>query len=895
MKKKLFLLDAMALVYRAYYALAKTPRLTSQGLNTSAILGFTNTLTEVLKKEKPTHIAVSFDTGSPTLRHADFEEYKANRESTPEDILISIPYIKRILEAFGIPVITLDGYEADDIIGTLAKHAELNGFQVFMMTSDKDYGQLVSDNIFMYKPAKFGQPAEVWGPKEVCAKYGIEKPEQLIDILGLWGDSADNIPGVPNIGEVKAKKLIEQFGSIENIYNRLDEVQNEKLRQTLAENQEKALLSKMLATIILDVPVDYDYDSMKFERGDAEQLKSIFNELEFKALSLRVLNDPDLVRVASKEGDLFSAAPETGDLFSSYETFSQREHDIQEIVNEEDIKSIPSETNVVFEWMMLNGKITGFAFSWENAPVYCHFINPENNLYRKILKNIFEEKRGIISNNCKQTFKFLKILGIWIKADFSDIRIAHYLIQPEQSHELPRLAENYLNYAMLQEDKILDKEKVINIACEKIDIYKRLMPIFEEELSKTETLKLFREIEMPLCEVLAEMEENGITLDTEVLAETSRQLGEEISQLENKIYELAGTTFNIASPKQLGEILFERLRIIENAKLTKTKQYQTGEEVLIKLVNKHPIVSLILEYRSLTKLKSTYVDALPALINPKTRRLHTTFTQTVTSTGRLSSVNPNLQNIPIRTERGRDIRKAFVACDNDHVIMSADYSQVELRIVAAVCGDEHMTASFKEGHDIHATTAAHIFNTTQNAVTAEQRRIAKTVNFGILYGISAFGLADRLHISNKAAADLIRDYFNSFPKINEYLQSTMEFAKANGYVETLLGRRRYIRDINSGNAIVRKAAERNAINAPIQGTAADLIKIAMIRIHRILKERGLKTKMLIQVHDELVFEVPNNEIETVSKIIADEMENAMTLSVPLKVELNHGRSWYEAH
>ncbi|MBQ7490046.1 MAG: DNA polymerase I [Bacteroidales bacterium] len=897
MKKKLFLLDAMALIYRAYYALAKTPRLTSQGLNTSAMLGFTNTLIEVIKKEKPTHIAVSFDTGSPTLRHADFEAYKANRESTPEDILISIPYIKRILEAFNIPVITLDGYEADDIIGTLAKHAELNGFQVFMMTSDKDYGQLVSENIFMYKPAKFGQPSEVWGPKEVCEKYGIERPEQLIDILGLWGDSADNIPGVPNIGEVKAKKLIEQFGSIENIYAKINEVSNDKLRQTLIENQEKALLSKMLATIILNVPVEYDFDEMKFERANAEKLKAIFNELEFKALGARVLNDPDIVQIETKEGDLFSVAATQaaeGDLFSDFDRFEKNEHDFKEITDSSEIPEIPQNETLFFDWLMLNGKITGFAFAWNESKIYYHFIQPDNSLYYRLLQNIFTE-RLIVTCNCKQDYKFLKILKTDIKSHFFDIQIAHYLIQPEQSHELSRLTENYLNYSLIQEAKIAEKQTVINIACEKIETYRKLAPIFKNELEKTNTLKLFEETEIPLCEVLADMEETGVTLDKATLSENSKQLQNEIEELENKIFALAGTNFNIASPKQLGEILFERLRIIENAKLTKTKQYQTGEEVLAKLVTKHPIVPLILEYRSLTKLKSTYVDALPALINPKTGRLHTTFTQTVTSTGRLSSVNPNLQNIPIRTERGRDIRKAFVASDEEHVIMSADYSQVELRIVAAVCGDEHMIASFKEGRDIHATTAAHIFNIAQNAVSSEQRRIAKTVNFGILYGISAFGLADRLHISNKAAADLIHDYFNSFPKINEYLQTTMEFAKEHGYVETLLGRRRYIRDINSGNAIVRKAAERNAINAPIQGTAADLIKIAMIRIYNILKQKNLKTKMLIQVHDELVFEVPKDEIETVKQIVTDEMENAMTLAVPLKVEANYGKSWYEAH
>lgn len=898
MKKKLFLLDAMALIYRAYYAMAKAPRITSKGLNTSAILGFTNTLVEVIKKEKPTHIAVSFDTGSPTLRHADFAEYKANRESTPEDILTAIPYIKNILTAFGIPIVTLDGFEADDIIGTLAKHAELQGFEVYMMTSDKDYGQLVSDNIFMYKPAKFGKPAEIMGPKEVCEKYGIKRPEQLIDILGLWGDTADNIPGVPNVGEVKARKLIEQFDSIEGIYDRINEVENEKLRQALIDNQEQALMSKNLATIILDVPVEYNFDDMLFKKGNVENLRALFNELEFKALSMRLLNDPDLMRL-NNQGDLFSEPQEdiVPSLFSSYDTFRSREHNFIEITNDDIIAELHDKKTLFFDWLKIGEKITGFAFAWNSDTIFHHFINPQENLYNELLINIFQQERKIISCNCKQNFKFLKILKIEPRTSFFDIQIAHYLIQPEQSHDIARLSENYLNYSLLnlEKGKEANKTEIVNVFCEKIEIYQRLYDIFKEELKKTETLPLFEKIEMPLCEVLAEMEENGIVLDKEVLQENSAKIGEEITELTDKIYELAGTQFNISSPKQLGEILFEKLRIIENAKLTKTKQYQTGEEVLAKLVNKHPIVSLILEYRSLTKLKSTYLDALPALINEKTGRLHTTFTQIVTSTGRLSSINPNLQNIPIRTERGRDIRKSFVAASDDTVILAADYSQVELRIVAAVCGDKQMIDSFREGRDIHATTAARIFNVHPDSITKEQRRIAKTVNFGILYGISAFGLADRLHISNKEASNLIKDYFHNFPKINEYLTGTMEFAKANGYVETLLGRRRYIRDINSGNAIVRKAAERNAINAPIQGTAADLIKIAMINIHQELKNRQLATKMLLQVHDELVFEVPKAELDEVCELIRDKMVNAMNLQVPLDVEINWGHSWYEAH
>lgn len=900
MQKKLFLLDAMALIYRAYYAMVKSPRITSKGVNTSATLGFTNTLYEVLRQEQPTHIAVAFDTGAPTLRHADFAAYKANREATPDDIINSIPYIKKVIDAFNIPMVMMDGYEADDVIGTLAKRAEIEGFQVYMMTSDKDYGQLVSDNIYMYKPAKFGQPAQVVDVAGICEKYGISKPEQLIDILGLWGDASDNIPGVPGVGEVKAKKLIAQFGSIENIYANIDEVGNPKLKQALIENQEQALTSKMLATIILDVPVECDFEAMKYTGPDPQKLKAVFDELEFRALAKRVFTDLSLPQVsknqvAASQPDLFSNSSQTSDnseenTLPHHQNYASVNHNykkinkIEEISGKADLKA-----TLFFDWLTVNDKIAGFAFAFDEKMVYYHLLEDASN-FKKNIQYIFENERLVVSYALKQTFKFFHGLKLKVKATFFDLQIAHYLIQPEIQHKLEMLAESYLDYELMSDPKELHLA-----VCEHVEVYAQLYPIFKKELEQNKLTSLFDEVEMPLAEVLADMEYTGVKLDTEVLRENSQTLAQDIADLEEHIYALAGEKFNIGSPKQMGEILFEKLRIIENAKLTKTKQYQTGEEVLNKLVNKHPIVSLILEWRSLTKLKSTYIDALPQLINPKTGRIHTTFNQTVTSTGRLSSVNPNLQNIPIRTERGRDIRKAFVAPSDDYVIMAADYSQIELRIVAHVCGDERMIDTFRQHKDIHASMAAHVYHVAEDEVTSTMRRNAKTVNFGILYGISAFGLAERLHIPQKEARELITDYFAGFPKISQYLSETMDFARQNGYVETLLGRRRYIKDINSANAILRKAAERNAINAPIQGTAADLIKIAMVRIAREIKKQKLDCRMVLQVHDELVFEVRKTEVEKIKRTVRELMSTALQLSVPLDVDINEGKSWYEAH
>lgn len=897
MQKKLFILDAMALIYRAYYAMAKSPRITSKGVNTSATLGFTNTLYEVLRQEQPTHIAVAFDTGAPTLRHADFAAYKANREATPDDIINSIPYIKKVIDAFNIPMVMLDGYEADDIVGTLAKRAEIEGFQVYMMTSDKDYGQLVSDNIFMYKPGKFGQPAQVVGVDGICEKYGIQKPEQLIDILGLWGDASDNIPGVPGVGEVKAKKLVGEFGSIENIYAHIDQVANAKLKQALIDNQEQALMSKMLATIILDVPITCNFETMKYDGPNPQKLKAVFEELEFRALSKRVFSDLSL-----NPGEIGKSDPAQVDLFASlvpveeneevtvpvYKTFESLPHNYVQLFDVKELEIKPNAT-FFFDWLLVNDKIAGFAFAENQNTVYYHLLE-EPTRFKNLLKYIFENENLVVSFEMKPTFKFFHGLKLNSKASFFDLQIAHYLIQPENSHKLKNLSENLLNYSLME-----DNAASHLAVCERVEVFAQLYPLLLNELTNNNLMSLFNDVEMPLEEVLADMEYTGVKLDEHVLQENSLTLAQDLADLEEHIYALAGEKFNIASPKQMGEILFEKLRIIENAKLTKTKQYQTGEEVLNKLVNKHPIVSLILEWRQLSKLKSTYIDALPQLINPKTGRIHTTYTQTVTSTGRLSSVNPNLQNIPIRTERGRDIRKAFVASNEDYVMMAADYSQVELRIVAHVCGDERMIETFRQHKDIHAAMAAHVYKVAEEDVTSTMRRNAKTVNFGILYGISAFGLAERLHIPQKEARELITDYFAGFPKISQYLLDTMEFARQNGYVETLLGRRRYIKDINSANAILRKAAERNAINAPIQGTAADMIKIAMVNLAREIKAQQLDCKMVLQVHDELVFEVRKSEIEQIKNTVRKIMSSALQLSVPLDVDINEGVSWFEAH
>lgn len=888
----------MGLIFRAYYAMIKSPRFTSKGLNTSAILGFTNMFYEIIKNEKPTHIAVAFDTGAPTFRHADFEDYKANREATPDEIIASVPYIQRILDAFRVTMVAMDGYEADDIVGTLAKHAEIEGFDVYMMTSDKDYGQLVTPNIKMYRPGKFGQPAEILGPEEICAKYKIKRPEQLIDILGLQGDSSDNIPGVPGVGPVTAQKLLANYDSIENMYACGINLDKEKQRQHLLEYKEQAFLSKQLATIMLDVPIEYDFADMEYKGPDPVKLKAIFNELEFKALSQRIFTDLSLrQQQPAPEMDLFNQGME-GSAGAQNEPVPQTDILLPNIVLIESLdqlqaaygQQLTANSQCYFDWIMQDGKIAGFAFSLDDKTCYYHFVESEHRYYQQLIQWIFTGDHTVVTYESKPTCKYLKTFKIEPTAKIFDLQIAHYLIQPENQHGLDRICSAYLNYSLKTSSAALQ-----DAAIERVSAYVKLLPLLQKELEDNQLQKLFDTVEMPLVPVLADMERAGVRIDVPTLQKNSETMKAELQELENQIYDYAGVQFNIGSPKQLGEVLFERLRIIENAKLTKSKQYQTGEEVLLKLAHKHPIVPLILEWRRLSKLKSTYIDALPQLINSKTGRIHTTFTQTITSTGRLSSVNPNLQNIPVRTERGRDIRKAFVATDDEHVILAADYSQIELRIVAHVCGDERMIETFRQNEDIHAAMAAHIFGVPADEVTKDMRRSAKTVNFGILYGISAFGLAERLQIPLKEARQLIEDYFRNFPKISDYLNSTLNFAREHKYVETLLGRRRYIRGINAQNAVLRGAAERNAINAPIQGTAADLIKVAMIRIHQEMKQSNLQSKMILQVHDELVFDARKDELDILKPLVVKNMSGAMQLSVPLDVDINEGVSWFEAH
>lgn len=892
MTKKILLIDAMGLIFRAYYAMIKSPRFTTKGLNTSAMLGFTNSLYEVLKNEKPTHVAVAFDTGAPTFRHVEYEHYKENREATPDDIVQSIPYIKKILSAFQIAMVGIDGYEADDLVGSLAKHAEIEGFEVLMLTSDKDYGQLVSEHIKMYKPGKFGQPAEILGVAEICEKYKIERPEQLIDMLGLWGDSSDNIPGVPGIGQVRAQKLLANYGSIEEMYARNFDKDNDKTRALMNEYKEQAFLSKELATIMIDIPMEYDFDQMAYNGPDPQKLKAIFDELEFKALTKRIFTDLSLqVPQPQAAPDLFSPIEETESHTPMEVEAPKTVFVLPQTVEVQSIKDIPAKKNdtVFFTWIFQQERIAGFAFAFDETTTYCHWVESEHRHYQEFIKLIFGEPRTVVMHDCKNTYKYLKSFRVEPECTFWDVQIAHYLLQPERKHQLSDLCLSYFDSELTEANKPSPAPEN-----EQLLLLQKLYPILDKELKENKLSDLFSQMEMPLVPVLADMEYTGVKVDVATLQQNSDTMNAEIAAIEQQIYEYAGETFNIGSPKQLGEILFEKMALVKNARLTKSKQYQTGEEVLKKMAYKHPIVSLILEWRKLSKLKSTYIDALPQLINPKTGRIHSTFTQTITATGRLSSLNPNLQNIPVRTERGRDIRKAFVPSEGN-VLMAADYSQIELRIVAHVCQDERMIETFRQNEDIHATMAAHIYGVEKEEVTADMRRAAKTVNFGILYGISAFGLADRLQIPQSEAKQLITDYFKSFPKISDYLNDTLEFAREHGYVETLMGRRRNIRDINAKNGILRAAAERNAINAPIQGTAADLIKIAMIRIHEEMTKRNMRSKMILQVHDELVFDTCPDELEVLTELVRERMSGAMQLSVPLDVNINSGQNWFEAH
>jgi DNA polymerase-1 len=937
--KKLFLLDAFALIYRAYFAFSNNHRVNSKGLNTSAILGFTNTLLEVLKKEKPTHIAVVFDTSEPTVRHIEFAEYKANREEMPEDLRTAIPYIKKLIAGFHIPVLYSNGYEADDVIGTLAKKAEQHGYVTYMMTPDKDYGQLVSENIFIYKPARMGNGAEVLGPAEICKKWEIENVNQLIDILGLMGDKVDNIPGIPGVGEKTAIQLIKDFGSIENLLQNTDKLKG-KLKEKVELNKEMAIQSKRLATIICDVPIEFDETTLIMEEPDKEALRELFTELEFRRLAQQVIGEditisstePEKTKAVKKanpnQTDLFAvgedevAVAEMAEEVKNFKTISEVNHTYHLIDTKEKratlLTDLLSQKAVCFDTETTGldahiAELVGISFSYKPNEAYYIPVSENREEAQQLVdefKPFFENESNLkIGQNIKYDLLVLKKYGVELKGHLFDTMIAHFLIQPDMRHNMNVLAETYLNYSPVSIEALIGKkgkdqlsmrsveiEQIKEYAAEDADITLQLKNVFERMLNDTHTKKLFEEIEIPLIPVLADMEAEGIMLDKAALKELSLTLEKDITHVETEIQKLAGTPFNVSSPKQVGDVLFEVLQIAEKPKKTKTGQYATGEEVLVKLVGKHDIVGKILDYRELVKLKNTYVDTLPLLVNPITHRIHTSFNQVVAVTGRLSSDNPNLQNIPIRTERGREIRKAFIPRGENYTLLSADYSQIELRIIAELSGDAGMIEAFQQGLDIHAATAAKVYNVYLEEVTSDMRRNAKMVNFGIIYGISAFGLSERLNIPRKEAAAIIENYFQKYPGIKTYMDDSIELAKEKGYVETIMGRRRYLRDINSSNHTVRGFAERNAINAPIQGSAADMIKIAMINIHNDFKAQNLKSKMLLQVHDELVFDVWHEEMDVVKHIVSHRMKTAMpTMKVPMEIGLGTGHNWLEAH
>lgn len=936
--KKLFLLDAFALIYRAHFALSKNPRFTSSGLNTSAIMGFTNTLLEVLKKENPSHMAVVFDTDAPTERHTDFSEYKAHRQAMPEDLSAAIPYIVRLIEGFNIPVIFSDGYEADDLIGTLAKKAEKEGFTVFCMTPDKDYAQLVSENIFIYKPARMGNGVEIQGVKEILEKWEIDHVEQVIDILGLWGDAVDNIPGIPGVGEKTAKQLIKQYGSVENIIKNSHELKG-KLRENVENFAEQGLISKKLATIMLNAPVELDVDALHVDEPNREVLEPLFAELEFRTLGKRVFGEEFNVleqKSAPSNGqmDLFSShsAPDTQKPNSAIESGdtekpanfkninnTRHQYDLADTPQKraELIAALKAEKQICFDTETTgldanDCELVGFSFSIKPGEAWFVPLPEDQDECKDIVKEFKEvlENKDIkkVGQNIKYDILVLKWYGISVQGELFDTMLAHYLIDPDSRHNMDLLSENYLGYSPVSITSLIgskgknqgnmrdvELEKLKEYAAEDADITLQLKNTFEPILNKVNAEKLAHEIENPLIYVLADIEHEGVRIDQNALADFSKTLETEVKQIEQNIYEKAGVKFNIASPKQLGEVLFDKLQLDPKAKKTKTGQYQTGEDVLTQLAGKSDIVADILDFRQLQKLKSTYVDALPLMINKKTGRIHTSYNQAVASTGRLSSNNPNLQNIPIRTERGREVRKAFIARDDDHILLSADYSQIELRIIAEISKDENMMEAFIQGHDIHTATAAKVYGIGLEEVSSTQRRNAKAVNFGIIYGQSAFGLSQNLGIPRKEAAEIIENYFNTYPGIKKYMSDTMNFARENGYVETIMGRRRYLRDINSANQTVRGFAERNAINAPIQGSAADMIKIAMIKIHQDIKDHNLQSKMTMQVHDELVFDVLKSEKEALKQIITERMKNAIKMEVPILVEVGEGSNWLEAH
>ena len=920
---KLFLLDAYALIYRAYYALIRNPRINSKGMNTSAIMGFVNTLNEVLTKENPTHIAVAFDPSGPTFRHEAYAEYKAQREECPEDIKNAVPIIKKILNAWNIKILEVSGYEADDVIGTVALIAGKNGITTYMLTPDKDYGQLVRDNVYMYRP-KFGNAGyDVMGVEEVKQKYELSTPLQVIDLLGLMGDASDNIPGCPGVGEKTAIKLIKEFGSIDNLVANTEQLKG-AMKKKVEENKEKILFSKFLATIKTDVPMELNLDDLKIQEPNEEELRKIFEELEFKTLIDRVLKKTQKTqKKADSQLDLFAefaTKDEESSENSSYTSLKDTPHEYKLIDNENEIRNL-FDFLMTFEIVSLDTETTstnaieaelvGMSFSVEeNKAFYVPVSANREEALRivNIFKPLYENEKILkVGQNIKYDLEVLANYGVTLKGKMFDTMIAHYVLQPELYHNMDYLAEIYLKYKTIHIEELigpkgkgqknmrdLNPQDVYEYAAEDADITLKLKNILEKELEKAGVEHLFYDIEMPLMPVLASMEMNGVCLDTVSLKETSEVLTNRLKIIENKIYELSGETFNIASPKQVGEILFDKLKIVEKAKKTKTGQYVTNEEVLQGLKHKHEIVGNILEHRGLKKLLGTYVDALPSLINKRTGRIHTSFNQTIASTGRLSSSDPNLQNIPVRGEEGKEIRKAFIP-EPGCLFFSADYSQIELRVMAHLSNDENMIEAFREGYDIHAATAAKIYKEDMNEVSRDQRTKAKRANFGIIYGITIFGLAERLDISRDEAKQLIDGYFETYPKVKEYMETAKETARKNGYVETLFKRRRYLADINSRNATVRGFAERNAINAPIQGTAADIIKVAMINIYNRFNNEGIHSKMILQVHDELNFSVYPDEKEKVEKIVLEEMQGAFSMKVPLVADCGWGKNWLEAH
>ena len=935
---RLFLLDAYALIFRGYYAFIKNPRINSKGVDTSAIFGFMNSLLDVIKRERPDHLAVCFDKGGSVSRTEMFEAYKANRDETPEAIKIAVPFIQEILTHMHIPVVEKEGYEADDIIGTLAKQAEKEGFQTYMVTPDKDFAQLVSENIFMYRPARMGNGIEIWGIPEVQAKFEVERPEQVIDYLGMMGDAVDNIPGLPGVGDKTAKKFLKEYGSMEALLANTDQLKG-KMKEKIEANKELGLLSKELAKILLDVPVQFEAEAFALSTPDFENVSKVFDVLEFRRMKDNLQKtfgetpepattttpspSKDASRDLGGQMDLFSAGAgtQTDSTPSDKKNLSNTPHHYQFVSGEVAtgilLEKLLEQSSVCFDTETtslnaLQAELVGIAFSWEKGTGYYLSISADKEEAKKQLAQLqpFFTHPTIekIGHNLKYDLKVLSNYAISVEGPIYDTLIAHYLINPDRRHGMDVLANNYLNYTPQPITELIGKkgknqgsmrdvplEKQTEYAVEDADITLQLKHYFDQELAAAENGKLFQEVELPLVQVLTTMEQEGIRLDVDFLKSFEKELASDSDRLEKEIFAQAGEEFNLASPKQLGPILFEKLKLVDKPKKTKTGQYSTAEDVLSYLAKDHKIVADILEWRSVNKLQSTYVKALPEEIHPNTGRIHTVYNQAVAATGRLSSNNPNLQNIPIRTERGQRVRKAFIPRDENHVLLAADYSQIELRIIAALSKDPAMVEAFQKGEDIHASTAAKVFGVPLADVTREQRSNAKTVNFGIVYGVSAFGLSQQTNLNRTEAKELIDAYYATYPKLRAYMSEQVEFARENGYVETVLGRRRYLKDILSQNAVVRGAAERNAVNAPIQGSAADIIKMAMINIHNRLKNESWKSKMLLQVHDELVFDVPREEIETLTAMVKTEMENAFTLEVPLVVDVGMGNNWLEAH